>query len=201
MDALSKLEVARRQLGTALWLFLEDLDPVSVHILAGAGAELADGLAREVRQSAFVDHVLRTNPNMTAGKYYGLARQYYNALKHLTKKDGEQRSDEELLANFNDQQNDAHLFIAWSDLTAASPSSPIEAQVFQVWFYACHPDKMAHRNDAERFLSVFPDVAQLSREDRKAALKEQIARARADARVMADPRTDRRSLVARASGW
>jgi hypothetical protein len=31
---LDKLEVVRRQLGTALALFLNDHDPVSVHVLA-----------------------------------------------------------------------------------------------------------------------------------------------------------------------
>lgn len=81
---LSKIEVARRQLSTALWLFLEDLDPVSVHTLVGAGCELAEHLARDVGGSPFLEHVLRTNPELTRQRYYGLARQYYNAFKHLT---------------------------------------------------------------------------------------------------------------------
>jgi hypothetical protein len=34
---LHKTQIARRQLGTALALFLEDCDPVSVHTLASAG--------------------------------------------------------------------------------------------------------------------------------------------------------------------
>jgi hypothetical protein len=41
---LSKLKIAsaRRQLGTALALYLQDADPVSVHCLAGGGCELID---------------------------------------------------------------------------------------------------------------------------------------------------------------
>ncbi len=74
MVELTKLDIARRHLGTALWLFLEDLDPVSVHTLAGAGSELAEHLARDVGRSPFVDHVLRTNVDMTAPGYYALAR-------------------------------------------------------------------------------------------------------------------------------
>ena len=35
-----KIECARRQLGTALDLYLRDLDPVSVHCLANGGCEL-----------------------------------------------------------------------------------------------------------------------------------------------------------------
>jgi hypothetical protein len=39
-----KTEIARRQLGTALALFIEDRDPVSVHTLACAGCEIAEYL-------------------------------------------------------------------------------------------------------------------------------------------------------------
>jgi hypothetical protein len=39
---LDKAQIARRQLGTALALFIEDLDPVSVHTLACAGGEIAE---------------------------------------------------------------------------------------------------------------------------------------------------------------
>jgi hypothetical protein len=189
------MEIARRQLGTALWLFLEDLDPVSVHTLTGAGAELAEQLARNVGSSPFLDHVLRTNPSMTRQRYYALARQYYNAFKHLSGPDGAVRNDEALLGTFDDEKNDALMFVAWTDFTAASGVTPIEAQVFLVWFYASHPEKMAKREDGERFLSVFPRLSELDRPARKAALKAQIAEARKNAAVMEDQRTDRLPLI------
>ena len=44
---LDKTQVARRHLGTALVLFLDDLDPVSVHSLACAGCEVAEHLTRK----------------------------------------------------------------------------------------------------------------------------------------------------------
>ena len=39
---LNRHEVARRQLGTALHLFLDDQDPGAVHWLASAGIEIAE---------------------------------------------------------------------------------------------------------------------------------------------------------------
>ena len=195
MTALTKVEVARRQLGSALWLFLQNLDPVSVHTLAGSGAELAEGLARDVGGAPFIEHVLRTNPDMTQQRYYALARQHYNALKHLTKRDGANRDDAELLSTFTDEKNDALLFIGWTDLTAAAPSVPIEAQVYLVWFYASYPDKMARKEDAEKFLSLFPGLTELSRAERKAALRRQIDVARTNLTVMNDPGTDQRPLI------
>jgi hypothetical protein len=194
-ESLTKLEVARRQLGTALWLYLEDLDPVSVHTLVGAASELAEQLARDVGASPFVEHALLTNPDLTPQKYYGLSRQFYNAFKHLTTRKGARRDDEVLLSDFNDSHNDALLFIAWTDFMAASASAPIEAQVFQVWFYASHPEKMARIEDADRFLSAFPRLKNLPRTQQKTELKKQIEIARANAEVMADPRTDKRALT------
>ena len=194
-DALTKLDVARRQLGTALWLYLEDLDPVSVHTLTGAASELAERLARDVGGSPFIDHALDTNRGMTPQQYYAIARQYYNAFKHLTHKGGAKREDEALLADFDAYHNDALLFVAWTDFMSASLSAPIEAQVFQVWFYAAQPDKLADKDDTTRFLSAFPDLASLDRQERKRALKAQIAVIRTNQEVMLDPRTDRRPLL------
>lgn len=192
---LTKLEVARRQLGTALWLYLEDLDPVSVHTLAGAASELAEQLARDSGASPFIEHVLQSNRDMTHQRYYALARQYYNAFKHLTTKAGAKRDDDGLLSDFDDYHNDALLFVAWTDFMEASSSAPIEAQVFQVWFYAAHPEKMARREDGDRFVSVFPQLNKMSRADQKIELKRQVEIARTNSEVMTDPRTDPRPLM------
>lgn len=195
MGALTKLEIARRLLGTALALYLEDKDPISVHMLTGGGGELAEQLARSVGTAPFIEHVLRTKPEMTERRYYELARQYYNAFKHYTTRSGRSRHDQDLLAAFRDQDNDALLFIAWTDYLKAEGALPIEAQVFLVWFYAMHPEKMARRSDGERFVGVFPALSSLSRAEQKAALSDEIVHARLDRTVMDDPRTDRRPLI------
>lgn len=192
---LTKLEVARSQLGTALWLYLEDLDPVSIHTLIGAAGEIAEHLARDVGQSPFIEHVLKTNPDMTPKGYYVLARQFYNAFKHLRANDGSLRNDDALLAEFEDYHNDAPLFVAWTDYMAAAGSAPIEAQVFQAWFFASHPDKMATDEIALKYLAAFPMLDGLSRFERKRALKAQISLVRMNEEVMSDHRTDRRALL------
>jgi hypothetical protein len=195
LTGLTKLEVARRHLGTALWLYLEDLDPVSVHTLAGAGAEISEHLARDIGASPFVEHVLQTNPTMARAEYYALARQYYNAFKHETDRSGGRRDDLALLSAFGDEKNDGLLFIAWSDLSAAMGAWPIEVQVFQAWFYAMAPDKLADRATAVRMEAIFPGVRDLSRKHQKRALNEQIALARSDPALMGHTDTDPRPLV------
>jgi hypothetical protein len=69
---LDKTEVARRQLGTALALFIEDLDPISVHTLARAGGEIAEHLTRKAMSKPFIDHALATFPDETLRKIRGL---------------------------------------------------------------------------------------------------------------------------------
>ncbi|WP_347882443.1 hypothetical protein [Bradyrhizobium sp. SSUT18] len=48
-NALTKLNVARHQLGTALDLFIKDRDPVAVQCLACGGGELIEAIAASER--------------------------------------------------------------------------------------------------------------------------------------------------------
>jgi hypothetical protein len=48
-----KIESARRQLGTALALYLSDHDPVSVHCLAGGGCEVIEFYAKKAGSEPF----------------------------------------------------------------------------------------------------------------------------------------------------
>lgn len=190
LGKLSKLEVARRHLGAALQLFIDDLDPVSVHTLASAGAEVAEHLARDCGASPFVNHALMTNADMTEADYRKIANQFYNAFKHANERSGRARDDAEILQAFDDRVNDAHLLVAWQDLIAATGIFPIEVQVFQVWFYACYPEKLADGVDVVRFTNVFTGITAMDRGARKQALRDKIAWAKTNTELMLDPRTD-----------
>jgi hypothetical protein len=61
---LDRAEVSRRQLGTALSLFLDDQDAVSVHTLACAGSEIAEHLMRIADQKPFSTHALQSIPDL-----------------------------------------------------------------------------------------------------------------------------------------
>jgi hypothetical protein len=50
---INKTEDARRQLGTALQMFLHGEDPVSIHTLAMAGGAVAEHLARKAGAAPF----------------------------------------------------------------------------------------------------------------------------------------------------
>src|SRR5215472_12928401 len=105
---LDKIEIARRQLGTALALFLQDSDPVSVHTLACAGCEIAEHLTRKAGEKPFSAHALLTFPDLDIGKIRQLQNQYWNAFKHARTHDGIEREDSELLERFGDEVKRSH---------------------------------------------------------------------------------------------
>jgi hypothetical protein len=71
-----KIETARRQLGTALALYLQDKDPVSVHCLAGGGCELIEYFAKKAGGEPFTSHILKTWPDLNIKEVRRLQRQF-----------------------------------------------------------------------------------------------------------------------------
>jgi hypothetical protein len=193
---LDKAHVARRQLGTALALFIEDLDPVSVHTLACAGGEVAEHLTRKAGAEPFASHALATFADLDMKKIRQLQRQFWNSFKHATTRDGEERPDRELLERFNDLQNDHTLFVGWYDYVLATGNMPIEAQAFQAWYFALYPEKLNREVfDASVYDAMFPNLRQQSRKHQKKALQVAIAKARQDKTIMGDPGTDCAPLI------
>jgi hypothetical protein len=116
---LDKTQIARRQLGTALALFIDDLDPVSVHSLACGGGEIAEYLTRKAGARPFASHALLMFPDLDVAGLRRLRNQFWNSFKHATKHTGEERPDRKLLERFNDLQNDHALFVGWYDYMLA----------------------------------------------------------------------------------
>ncbi len=192
---LDKAQVARRQLGTALALFVDDLDPISVHTLACAGGEIAEHLTRSAGAQPFVAHALASFPDLKMADLRRLQNQFWNAFKHATTRNGDERNDHELLERFNDLQNDHTLFVAWYDYMLAVGSMPVEAQAFQTWYFALYPEKLHPELDKSKYEALFPGLKQQSRIEQKNSLRGAIAWARSDNTIMADMRTDTSPLI------
>ena len=164
---LDKTEIARRQLGTALALFLEDSDPVSVHTLACAGCEIAEYLTDKAGEKPFSTHALATFLDLKIGEIRQLQNQYWNAFKHARTRGGIEREDRELLERFGDEVNDHTLLIGWHDYQQAVGTLPIEAQIFQAWYFALYPEKLNPGVDTTTHQRLFPVLPSKSRADQK----------------------------------
>jgi hypothetical protein len=64
----SKIEAARRQLGTALHLYLNDFDPVSVLLPRRGGCEVIEHFVSKAGGKPFISLMLETHPDLNAAK-------------------------------------------------------------------------------------------------------------------------------------
>lgn len=192
---MDKGEVARRQLGTALDLFLRGHDPVSVHTLAMAGGEIAERLAEKAGAETLISHIRATFPDMEEKDLRNIQRKYYNAFKHAAKINGQYRNDDSVLENFNPQSNDHVLYHGWHDLTVSGLPIPIEAQVFEFWYFAKYSEKVNPEVDISVATNLFPSLPSCSLQRQRSALIDAIRKAKKNGSVMADPATDKRPLM------
>jgi hypothetical protein len=192
---MDKAEVARRQLGTALDMFLREQDPVSVHSLAMAGGEVAEGLARNAGVEPFVSHVLKTFPDMDMPKIRNIQRKYSNAFKHAMTRNGQDRQDTEIIKSFDPKINEDTLFVGWHDMLHTGLPAPIEAQAFMVWYFAKNPEKLNPAVDISTYMETFPNLRSLSPRRQLDRLRDVIRKAKKNSAAMQDPGTDRRRLV------
>ena len=191
MEGLDKAEIARRQLGTALALFLEDLDPVTVHVLACGGGAVPHHLTRTAGAAP-----LQETLNVENTTYNRLRNQYWNAFKHATTREGLDREDEELLAAFTDEANDHVLLAGWTDYLRAGFFLPAEAQIFLGWYCARYPDRVRPGPVLDGTVAMFGgNLHEISRDEFKRRLGEAVRMARVDPGFQACPRTDHRPLV------
>jgi hypothetical protein len=123
-------------------------------------------------------------------------RDVRGSMRTARKRTAIEREDSELLERFGDEVNDHTLFIGWQDYLLAVGALPIEAQIFQVWYFALYPEKLNPEVNTTIHQQVFPMLSSKSRADQKQALRKVISSFREDTEVMTHPQTDPRPLMA-----
>jgi hypothetical protein len=187
---ISKLDVARRQLVTALRLFFDGRDPVSICTLAHAAREVLEALCRHRQLPAFMDKIVEDN-DTTLKDTRRIANYGRNFFKHANE------DPEATLDDFYDGRNDGVLFVAIQDLkTLCNNRLPIEAQAFEAWFAAAFPDKLAPgtENYVTGLENLYPEFRSKSRDELKLMTRDLIQNALNDESVMLDPKTDATEL-------
>jgi hypothetical protein len=192
-----KTHVARRQLGAALALFLEDLDPIVVHVLACTAGEVAEYLAVKASGQPFTARALATFRNNSWRDIRRARNQFWNSFRYATTHDDDQEGYSGLMSGFSDLQNDHALLVGWYDLMLASKKLPIEAQMFQSWYFALYPERLGSEADVSRYETLFPGLRDLARSDQKKVLRDAIERSRQDPAIMNDPATEQGYLLQR----
>jgi hypothetical protein len=190
---LSKIDVARRQLVTAIRLLFDEEDSVSVFSLAANAWEIIDVLCNK---EGVVSLSNQSREQISSGKdlkYDYINSPYRNFFKHAD------RDPEAVLPHFNESDVDALIFLAVEDYIRLQKKSPIELQVFQLWYMSIYSDKLtadALGEILEIIESTFPDIGNLSRVDRLIMGKQVLLNAKADRKLQNDERTEQTTLRA-----
>lgn len=187
---VTKTNVARRQLVTAVTLFFQGSDAVSIFTLAANAWEIIDALCT---RNGVESMSSQAREYIAADK--DLKRDYINSpfrnfFKHAD------RDPDEVLQDFDESKVDGILFLAVEDYIRMRQKSPIELQVYQLWYLACHPEKVATDQRLEDVLAaasrIFPKIEQLAREDQVALGRKVLDGALGNGELQNDPKTEPR---------
>ena len=140
---LTKAEVATRQLDTAIKLFFDASDAVSIHTLAAASATVFADILEKTGKTSWREEIVEEHPDLTKAQVFNILRHAQNFFKHAN-------HDPEESLEFSDTYNDAMIWIAILEcglLLKGKNHKRKERQklstpmsVFQLWNIATKPD-------------------------------------------------------------
>ncbi|WP_116135702.1 hypothetical protein [Trinickia diaoshuihuensis] len=186
---VTKIAAVRRQLVTAIRLFFDGGDPVSVYTLASNAWEIIDVLCTNAGVDSFSKQARENLPRGHTLTYY-VNQPCRNFFKHA-----EQDPNPESSVELREDNVAAILFLAVEDYIRFREGGPVEAQVFQLWFIAVFPEKVAEGDQAAQSILesarlVFPGIASLALSHQIEIGRQVLEAMRKDAELAADPKTE-----------
>ena len=160
VERITKIGAAERQLVAAINLFFRDGDSVAVYALAGAAREIITTMCEHRGVKSFFDDAMAVHPELTKQELRKMANRYRGFLKHADK------DPDVVLEDFSDYENDHILLVAGHDFGRLTRGMPIECQVFESWYLACHPEKLRPGGDID-YSAMFPNITDIDRRARK----------------------------------
>jgi hypothetical protein len=156
---VNALDAAKSQLGTAIQLYFEDRDPISVHTLVSAAGELINRACAARGLMTFRADLL--NRGAIVGKRKEISdalNQARNFFKHA--------EPDAILANFSDDHNFFGIVFAEYGLRLLGETLP-ETKVFLGWVMAVEPKLFQTPPPQSYVHSIFGDIAEQSRAEQK----------------------------------
>jgi len=157
---ITKLSAAQSQLSTAIWLYFEDRDPVSIHTLATAAGEIIDHLCKS-RGVQSTRHQLREaiKPEKRKEVFDKLdaARNFF---KHASWKKPDQT-----LEGFNDDRNLFAILFGVIGLLSMTEET-LETMFFRSWITIVLPDLIVNPPSPEQ-VAIFGDIRNQPRSEQK----------------------------------
>ncbi|MCA3187898.1 MULTISPECIES: hypothetical protein [unclassified Cupriavidus] len=186
---VTKTDAARRQLVTAIRLFFDGGDRVSIYSLASNAWEVIDVLCTSAGVDSFSKQARENLPAGHTLKHY-INEPCRNFFKHA-----ERDPDPDSSVELNEANVAAILFLAVEDYMRLRQGGPVEAQVFQAWFIAVFPEKVSEddpvaQSKLDSAKLAFPGIATATQAQQVEMGRRVLEDARQDADLAADPKTE-----------
>lgn len=127
---ITKLDVAEREIVAAVQLLFGGGDPIPVYALAAAAREITTTLCESRGIRSMIDAIQEDHPHMTRKQIYREASKHAAFFKHAD------NDPDGVLDSFDPAEADAVLWMACFDFGRLRGSKPIEADAFELWFFA-----------------------------------------------------------------
>lgn len=151
---ISKLDAARSQLETAIMLYFNEADPVSIHTLAAASYEILQDLSSNTKRPTFLDQSLAILPQDLRKKIRDEARKPQNFFKHA-------RKDVEASIEFVPGLTEWTLIDATAKYIDLADNDSLMLRVYVTWFTARYPEIWGHTP----FQRANKEVCRMSRKE------------------------------------
>ena len=162
---ISKMDVARRQLETAIKMFFEEKDAVSVHTLAFAAHEILWDIGKKRGVRSFLKGPNPFIKKEKRAEFEEMVKKWANSFKH-----GKRDASE--ILEFNPEVNEFFLIDAvdmFKQLNPHIPASPLMA-LMKRWFHLAKPDISGDSEELRGF-RIYAEKLGLKPENKKRFLE------------------------------
>lgn len=168
MQQISKLDAASRQLDAAISLLFANGDPIAVHTLAVAAANIfADVIDNRVGALSWREK-LRLDHGLSHAQLRDVMHKTWNFFKHAN------RDPNEIL-EFDEQESEHIIFFATLECGEIQATS-VPMQTFQLWFLASGMLDLGPNDEIQRAAQLlFPTLKTLSRTEQLRTGEEMVA--------------------------
>ncbi|MBF0243891.1 MAG: hypothetical protein HQL31_01290 [Planctomycetes bacterium] len=153
MSKISKIDAARRQLETAITLFFNSKDPISIHTLSAASSELCnDLLSDHLDKDGWMDILVKSAVKPEFQKEFKcIMRKAQNFFKHADK-------DPKAIFDYKSLITEIHLFFTIDDYRRLTGERTPLMLIYQSWYMLSNPHHFQDefKKQLEQFSHINP---------------------------------------------
>jgi len=165
---ISKKDAALDEILLSINLIFSDSHHLSAHLLAASAREILNTIGEKTGIETF----LRLYSGVDSEKFSGALKSASSMVSYLKHAD---RDYDKVLEGFDEESTDYILYFACYDYRAIFDELPIEAEVYEAWFWAVHADTFSNELHTPRPTvveisdQIFPGIRNLPRSAQKRA--------------------------------